>query len=209
MKRGPDLRGMAQRTVTCRGIPLLGLPVDCGAGKSREEEKSYYVSIHQLSLQLSKLFATPRVSVQKKIQDLGIASLKCSRAQLETFRKCGVVEGFRATIVELRDAERLCDALQRSREKRGLAKKHVLKPRAKPKAKGRKEDDSSADKRRIKKKREEDWLLKRNARMSSDQEKKRKAGIVDGCASIRTASTPTPDSDAVTVQIRTTTSSCF
>lgn len=164
--------------VTCRGLPLSGLLVADGSGSS---EGSYYVSVHELSIQLWKNFDTPRVSVQKKFEDLGIPLTKCSKKQLGILRKKGVVAGFRATIVSIQDAEKVCDALQHSREKRGLAK-HPLK------AKGGSRE-----------RREEAWLTRMNARnariscVSSGVKKgtENTSELVDGCALIGGNLTPT------------------
>lgn len=173
--------------VTCRGIPLLGLPVTGGSGGSGEG--TYYVSVHQLAVKLWQHFDTPRPSVQKKLEDLGIPLTRCNKNQLHFFRKNGVVEGFRATIISILDAERVCDALQHSREKRGLVK-HPLKTKVK-------EDGG-----RRKSRREEGWLLKMNARMSSASlELSDLRQVVDKCALIGDTSTPTP-SPIVEVQIR-------
>ena len=194
--------------VTCRGIPLLGLMVNSGGGDSDLVTPSsaiagasssaavvpprhyHYVSIHQLSVQLWQRFDTPRVSVQKKVEDLKIPLLKCNRSQLDVLRQSGVVDGFRATIVKLQDAERLCDALQRSREKRGLSK-HPLKPG--------KEGGGGERKRR---RREEGWLLKMKARMSTASKKKGRrpapTAAVDERALIGTQLTPpTPSSKII------------
>jgi hypothetical protein len=137
----------------------------------------YYVSVHELSVQLWRSFDTPRVSVQKKIQDVGIPLLQCNRSQLDLLRREGIVQGYRATIVSIQNAERLCDALQHSREKRGLVK-HPLKEKEKP---GKK-----------RKRREEAWLVRMNAKIGKGKRKSRaKKKIVDGCALIRSSTTPT------------------
>lgn len=159
--------------VTCRGLPLCGLPAADGS------DGQYYVSVHELSVQLWKNFDTPRVSVQKKIEDLGIPLARCNRSQVDVLRQKGVVQGFRATLVSIKDAEKLCDALQHSREKRGLVK-HPLNVR----------------KRR--KRREDVWLLKMKARICSGASsevlivEKAKDPLVDECALIGVAATPTP-----------------
>lgn len=154
--------------VTCRGLPLLGLPEDGGSGGSQGEK---YVSVHELSFQLWKRYDTPRVSVQKKIEDLGIPLLKCSRSQLTLLRQKGIVKGFRATIISFQDAETLCDALKHSREKRGLTK-HPLK-----------------ENRKV---REEAWVLKMNDGGVKPKVLKAKEPLVDECAPIGVEATPTP-----------------
>ena len=154
--------------VTCRGLPLLGLPGDGGSGGS---QGLVYVSVHELSFQLWKRYDTPRVSVQKKIEDLGIPLLKCSRSQLTLLRQKGIVKGFRATAISFQDAETLCDALKRSREKRGLAK-HPLK-----------------ENRKV---REEAWVLKMNDRGVRSKVLKAKEPLVDESALIGVGATPTP-----------------
>ena len=75
---------------------------------------------------LWKLFDTPRVSVQKKIIDLGIHLLQTTKSQVVILRQEGIIGNYRATMIPLRDAERLYDALEYSRRKRGLVK-HILK----------------------------------------------------------------------------------
>ena len=75
---------------------------------------------------LWKRFDTPRVSVQKKITDLGIHLLQTTKSQVVILRREGIIGNFRATMITLRDAEKLYDALEQSRRKRGLVK-HILK----------------------------------------------------------------------------------
>lgn len=178
--------GWMTSLVTCRGLPLSGLPV---ADSSGGTEGNYLVSVHELSIQLWKNFDTPRVSVQKKIDDLRIPVLKCTKRQLGILRKESVVQGFRATIVSIRDAEKVCDALQYSREKRGLTK-HPLKTK----------DSSERKKRR----REEEWLLKMNARMCSASSdmlvvEKETSKLVDECALIGVAPTPTLSQEIIRI----------
>lgn len=102
--------------VQCRGMDLVGF----------EFGRSIFVCVHQLSVELWRRYDTPRVSVQKKMQDLGIPVVNCSKEQIRDLRKAGIIENFRATMVTLQDAERLYTALEYSRKKRGLAK-HALK----------------------------------------------------------------------------------
>ena len=119
---------MASGTVTCRGIPLLGITtVAEGCG---QVEETTFVPVHQLSIELWRLFSTPRVSVQKKIRDLNIRPCSCTKEQVKLLRKHKIIGGFRATLISLRDAEKLCDALRLSRENRGL-ERHCLKPSSK------------------------------------------------------------------------------
>ena len=102
--------------VQCRGMELLGFVFG----------SSILVCVHQLSAELWNRHDTPRVSVQKKIQDLGIPVVNCNKEQIRDLRKAGIIENFRATMVTLQDAERLDIALEYSRKKRGLVK-HALK----------------------------------------------------------------------------------
>ncbi len=99
-------------TVVCRDLRLVKISA-----------VSNYVSVHQLSLHLWRLFLTPRVSVQKKIEHLGIRLHQCTKEQVCFLRKHGAVEGFRATMITLHDAEMLYDALKFSRERRDSNKK--------------------------------------------------------------------------------------
>lgn len=108
-------------TVNCRGMALLGFAC---AG-------TIYFCVHQLSVELWKLYDTPRVSVQKKILDLHIQLMNCNKEQIKLLRKAGIIENFRATMIEIRDTERLFDALEHSRRKRGL-QKHPLKTKSDP-----------------------------------------------------------------------------
>lgn len=91
----------------------------------------YFFCVHQVSVELWKLHDTPRVSVQKKIIDLGIRLLNCTREQIVWLRKAGIIQNFRATMISMADTERLYDALEQSRRKRGL-QKHALKTRSLP-----------------------------------------------------------------------------
>ena len=108
-------------TINCRGMALLGFAC---AG-------TIYFCVHQLSVELWKLYDTPRVSVQKKILDLHIQLMNCNKEQIKLLRKAGIIENFRATMIEIRDTERLFDALEHSRRKRGL-QKHPLKTKSDP-----------------------------------------------------------------------------
>lgn len=164
--------------VTCRGLPLCGLPV----AQANGSEAQHYVSVHELAVQLWKNFDTPRVSVQKKIQDLSIPLVKCNRCQLDALRQKGILKGFRATLITVKDAEKLCDGLQHSREKRGLEKHPLKEKEGVPKRKKRREDD---------------WLLKMNARICpkvliADEEARNRDPLVDECALIGVEATPTP-----------------
>ena len=155
-------------TVSCRGIPLLKVPAVAGG------KETVAVAVHQLSIHLWKSFDTPRASVQRKIEELRIPLIQCSKAQLKHLREKGVVSGFRATLVSLQDAERVCDALKHSRDKRGLSK-HPIKAKL-----GRRAEEKS--------------LIKMKARETNDN------GLltavkedVDGCALIGGTTTPTTD----------------
>ena len=118
-----------ETTVTCRDIPLLCVPQGEGGGGGSEEGEQKLVPVHQLSSQLWQKFQTPRPSVQKKIEELKIRLIQCSRSQVEQLRRSGIIGGFRATLITLQDAERLYDQLRLSREKRGLLKHSRLKRR--------------------------------------------------------------------------------
>lgn len=102
--------------VQCRGMELLGFTFG----------GSVAVCVHQLAVELWKRYDTPRVSVQKKIEELKIKLTHCTKEQIRVLRKASIIENFRATYVSLHDAEILCDALELSRKKRGL-RKHALK----------------------------------------------------------------------------------
>lgn len=123
---------MMASTVTCRDIPLTCV----SQWDSDGLEEGSYVAVHELSAQLWKKFDTPRASVQKKIDDLRIPLLQCNRTQVKQLRKSGAIAGFRATIISLEDAERVCDGLRFSREKRGLLKHPKLKKRKRASGKG-------------------------------------------------------------------------
>ena len=102
-------------TVTCRGVSLLKV------SKNTDDScQDVLVSVHQLSAELWKQFRTPRTSVQKKIENLKISLLHCDREQVYFLRSHHVIEGYRATVITLKDAERLYDSMQRLQEKRRL-----------------------------------------------------------------------------------------
>lgn len=107
--------------IHCRRMELLGFTW----------HGRYYFCVHQVSIELWRLHDTPRVSVQKKIIDLGIRLLNCTREQILWLRKAGVIQNFRATMISMSDTERLYDALEQSRRKRGLLK-HALKAQSLP-----------------------------------------------------------------------------
>lgn len=102
--------------VQCRGMELLGFTFGGSVG----------VCVHQLAVELWKRYDTPRVSVQKKIEELKIKLTHCTKEQIRVLRKASIIGNFRATYLSLHDAEILCDALEFSRKKRGL-RKHALK----------------------------------------------------------------------------------
>ena len=85
--------------------------------------------VHQFAVELWKRYDTPRVSVQKKIIEMGIQPMNCTKEQVKALRKAGIIENFRATILRIHEAEKLFDALEFSRKKRGLVK-HALKSTA-------------------------------------------------------------------------------
>ena len=60
------------------------------------------------------------------MMDMGISIIMADKEMINMLRTSGVIENFRATMILLSDAERLCDALDMSRKKRGL-NKHALK----------------------------------------------------------------------------------
>lgn len=107
--------------INCRGMTLLGLM----------SGSLIQFCVHQVSVELWRLYDTPRVSIQKKIADLGIQLSNSSREQIRLLREAGIIQNFRATMISLRDTERLFDALEQSRRKRGLLK-HALKVKAGP-----------------------------------------------------------------------------
>lgn len=111
----------APNPMNCRGMELLGFP---GSG-------TVYFCVHQCSVELWRLYDTPRVSIQKKIADLHIQLTNCNKEQIRQLREAGIIENFRATMIALRDTERLFDALEFSRKKRGLLK-HALKAKSDP-----------------------------------------------------------------------------
>ena len=100
---------------------MLGFPI----------KDKIYLCVHQLAIELWKAYDTPRVSVQRKILDLGIKIVSSDRSMIRILRAAGIIENFRATMILLRDAEILCDALEFSRKKRGL-QKHALQTKHKP-----------------------------------------------------------------------------
>ena len=107
--------------MNCRGMELLGFA----------SSGTVYFCVHQCSVELWRLYDTPRVSVQKKIVDLRIQLTNCNKVQIKQLREAGIIENFRATMIALRDTERLFDALEYSRKKRGLLK-HALKAKSDP-----------------------------------------------------------------------------
>ena len=112
----PNIAQDGFKIVDCRGIKLLGIPYNY----------VLYICVHEISMALWKRFDTPRVSVQKKITDLGIHLLQTTKSQVVILRREGIIGNFRATMITLQDAEKLYDALEHSRRKRGLVK-HILK----------------------------------------------------------------------------------
>lgn len=123
--------------MNCRGMELLGIACN----------DTIYFCVHQCSVELWKLYDTPRVSIQKKILDLHIQLLNGNKEQIKVFRRAGIIENFRATMIALRDTERLFDALEQSRRKRGLLK-HALKAKASPNERGLRVEEQRA--RRLK-----------------------------------------------------------
>ena len=107
--------------MNCRGMELLAFATN----------GTIYFCVHQISVELWRLYDTPRVSIQKKIIDLHIQLTNCTKEQIKMLRKAGIIENFRATMIALRDTERLYDALEQSRRKRGLLK-HALKAKSNP-----------------------------------------------------------------------------
>ena len=104
--------------VNCRGIELLGV-----SGPRNSSDVS--ICVHQLSVELWKRYDTPRATVQKKIEKLDIQLQNLTREQVLSFRKEGIIEGFRATAITADEADRVFDALEESRDRRGL-QKHKL-----------------------------------------------------------------------------------
>lgn len=119
----------------CRGLQIIGFPY----------KGLVYVCVHQLSIELWKAFDTPRVSVQRKIMDLGIKIIMGDKTMIRMLRASGVIENFRATMILLSDAEKLCDALDLSRKKRGL-NKHALKSLYLPGARSTRAEEVTANK---------------------------------------------------------------
>lgn len=101
--------------LNCRGLNVLGFV----------NKEKLYVCVHQLAIELWKAYDTPRVSVQRKMLDIGIKIISGDKAMIRLLRSAGIIENFRATMILFSDAEMLCDALDSSRKKRGLAK-HAL-----------------------------------------------------------------------------------
>ncbi len=121
--------------LNCRGLQVLGFPV----------KDKIFLSVHQLAIELWKAFDTPRVSVQRKINDLGIKIVISDRSMIRLLRAAGIIENFRATMILLRDAEILCDALDYSRKKRGLSK-HALQSKHRPEDRSTRREELSAKK---------------------------------------------------------------
>ena len=115
-ERRPNITEDGYKIVDCRGIPLLAIPYN----------HVLYICVHEISMALWEKFDTPRVSVQKKITDLGIHLHQTTKSQVEILRRERIIGNFRATMITVRDAEKLYDALEYSRRKRGLVK-HILK----------------------------------------------------------------------------------
>ncbi len=108
-------------------------------------EDKIYLCVHQLAIELWKAFDTPRVSIQRKINDLGIKIISSDRNMVRILRAAGIIENFRATMIFLQDAEILCDALEQSRKKRGLAK-HALQSKHKPEDRSLRREEQRAKK---------------------------------------------------------------
>ncbi len=112
------------RPMQCRGMELLG-------SIAHMSKAPVQFCLHQVSVQLWKMYDTPRVSVQKKIADLHIQLSNGSREQVRFLREASIIEGFKTKMISLRDTERLFDALELSRKKRGI-EKHALKTNSDP-----------------------------------------------------------------------------
>lgn len=97
-------------TVNCRGITLLKIP---------EPEGNLYVSIHQLSGHLSKLFKVTQGAVYNKLNTLGITLSNCSKETVVLLRKFSVVRSYKASKLTLKEAEKLFDAFQVTEQRRG------------------------------------------------------------------------------------------
>jgi hypothetical protein len=101
--------------VKCRGIDLLGVADARGSSEAR-------ICVHQLSMELWKRYDTPRATVQKKIEKLNIQLQNFTKEQVLTLRREGIVDGYRATAITVDEAEKVCDALEESRTRRGIEK---------------------------------------------------------------------------------------
>ena len=119
--------------MNCRGMELLGF----------SSKATVYFCVHQVAVELWKLYDTPRVSIQKKIQDLRIRLEACSKIEIKLLRAQGIIDNFRATMIMLEDAERLFDALEHSRKKRGLVK-HALTAKCHPSQRAQRSEEQRA-----------------------------------------------------------------
>ena len=107
--------------VKCCGIELLAFAADpCNAKTAADR-----ICVHQLALELWKRYDTPRATIQKTIEKLEIKLQNFNKEQILTLRKEGIVDGYRATAITVDEAEKVFDALEESRKRRGI-KKHQL-----------------------------------------------------------------------------------
>ncbi len=111
------------RPMQCRGMELLG--------SIAHGSTAVQFCLHQVSMQLWKMYDTSRVSVQKKVADLHMQLSNGTREQVRFLREASIIEGFKTKMIGLRDTERLFDALELSRKKRGI-EKHALKTNSDP-----------------------------------------------------------------------------
>lgn len=171
------VKKMTSSLVTCRGITLLGL--------SHQGDSHVYVSVHQLFVKLFQRYGTPRPTLQKKMQDLGIKMKQCTKEQLAVLRKSEVVRGFRVSVISLEEAKIVCDALeQSSREKSGLEKEHTAKSRTRRLERQEKEQEGQHNEAVTSKLPPQPPFRRRGV--------SKEGGAVDGCVPFRNAQTSSP-----------------
>ena len=102
--------------VNCRGMELLGIADPRGFSA---------ICVHQFFV---ARYDTPRATVQKNIAKLNVRLHNFTKEQVRTLRKEGIVDGCLATAIRVGDAEKVFDALEKSRNmRRGITKHRLLR----------------------------------------------------------------------------------
>ena len=104
--------------VNCRGMELLGIADPRGFSA---------ICVHQFFVER---YDTPRATVQKNIAKLNVRLHNFTKEQVRTLRKEGIVDSCLATAIRVGDAEKVFDALEKSRNmRRGITKIDCSVPR--------------------------------------------------------------------------------